>query len=97
MRRILAVAIVQPHQLVAMNAVERQDDHHHEVRHQQRDIERVPAIDVAEGVVGVVRFDVVPEAFVGGKEQRKRVELADQRDLRGVRGCGFDFTRGAMR
>ena len=42
-----------------MDAVEREDDHHDEVGDEQADVEGVPAVDVAEGVVGVVRLPIV--------------------------------------
>jgi hypothetical protein len=45
-----------------MDAVEREDDHHDEVRDEQGDVEGVPAVGVAKGVVGVVRLPVVAEA-----------------------------------
>jgi hypothetical protein len=44
LRGIPPVAVIKPHKLIAVNAVERQDDHHDEVRNEQGDIERVPAI-----------------------------------------------------
>ena len=42
-----------------MDSVERENDHHDEIRNEQRDVEGVPTIEMAEGVVGVVRFPVV--------------------------------------
>jgi hypothetical protein len=53
-----------------MDAVERQNDHHDEVRHQQADVERVPAILAAKGVIGVVGLPVVCQAVLIGKEER---------------------------
>jgi hypothetical protein len=61
-----------------MDAVEREDDHHDEVRHQQRDVEGVPAVDATEGVVGVVRLPVVAEPARRDEEECKRVELGQQ-------------------
>jgi hypothetical protein len=42
-----------------MQAVKRQNDHHDEVRDEQRGIEPVPAIEVLEGVISVVRTEIV--------------------------------------
>jgi len=47
-RFIAAVAVVDPHELVAVNAVERQDDHHDEVRDEDQGIEVVPTVIAAE-------------------------------------------------
>jgi hypothetical protein len=57
-----------------MDAVEGEDDHHDEVGDEEGDVEGVPAIGVAEGVVGVVGFPVVPETVAGGEEDGERVE-----------------------
>jgi hypothetical protein len=57
-----------------MDAVEGKDDHHDEVRNEQGDVECVPTIDVAEGVVGVVRLPVVAEPALGVEEEGERVE-----------------------
>ena len=65
-----------------MDAVEGEDDHHQEVGDEQADVEGVPAIDVAEGVVRVVRLPIVAQT-VRGEKHGKRVELAEQKDLRG--------------
>jgi len=74
-RFVALVAVVQPDQLIAVNAVERQDDHDEEVWHQQADVKGIPAVDVAERVVRIVRLPVVPEAM-RSQEQGERIELA---------------------
>ena len=51
-----AIAIVEPDELIAVDSVERQDDHDDEIRNQQRNVKGVPAIDVVEGAVAVVGF-----------------------------------------
>jgi hypothetical protein len=52
-----------------MDAVEGEDQHHHEVGDEQADVEGVPAVEVLEGAVGVVGAPVVAEAL-GGEEER---------------------------
>jgi hypothetical protein len=69
-----------------MDAVEGEDDHHDEVGDEERDVEGVPVVGVAEGVVGVVGAPVVGEASAGDEVQGERVELAEQRGLRGLAG-----------
>ena len=59
-RLVAFIAVVEPDELIAVNAVESEDDHHHEIGDKQADIEGVPAIDVAEGVVSVMRLPIVP-------------------------------------
>jgi len=61
-----------------MDSVERQDDHDDEVRDQERDVEGVPAVGVAEGVVAEVGVDVMADGVLVGEEERERMELADQ-------------------
>jgi hypothetical protein len=58
---VALVAEIEPDELVTMDSVEGKDDHHDEVRDQQGDVKGVPAIDVAEGVVGVMRLPIVAE------------------------------------
>jgi hypothetical protein len=53
-----------------MNTVEGQNDHYDEVRHQQADVERVPAVLAAKGVIGVVSLPVMCQAMLVGKEER---------------------------
>ena len=69
-----------------MDAVEREDDHHYEVRDEQGDVEGVPVVGVAEGVVGVVRLPVVAETARRGEEDYERIEMAGQEALRGRAG-----------
>src|ERR1700728_2737582 len=51
-----------------MQAIEGQDDHHDEVRDEQRGVEPVPAIEMLEGVVAVVVAEVVAEVMFRLKE-----------------------------
>jgi hypothetical protein len=76
-----------------MDSVERENDHHDEIRDEQGDVEGVPAIGVAEGVVGEVGAPVVAEAAIGGEQEGERVEVFQQRGLRGVRVQRF-YARG---
>ena len=72
------VAVVEPDELVAMDAVEGEDDHHDEVGDEQADVEGVPAVVAAEGAVGVMGLPVVREAVLIGEEERERVEVMCQ-------------------
>jgi hypothetical protein len=65
-----------------MDPVKGEDDHHDEIGDEEGDVEGVPAIDVAEGVVGVVGSPVVGQASAGGEEGCERIEVAGQRALR---------------
>jgi hypothetical protein len=79
-----------------MDAIEGEDDHHDEVGDEQGDVEGVPAIGVAKGVVGVVGLPVVPEAVVIGEEDGERVEVC-LKDGGSPRRAGVlkDFTGGS--
>jgi hypothetical protein len=61
-----------------MDAVEGKHDHYDEVRHEQADVEGVPAIVAAEGAVGVVGLPVVREAVLVGEEERESVDVVCQ-------------------
>jgi hypothetical protein len=65
-----------------MDAIEGEDDHHQEIRYEERDVEGVPTIDIAEGVIRVVRLPVVPKAALRVQEQGKRIEMGVQKGLR---------------
>ena len=69
-RGILAVAVVEPDQRVAVEAVEGEDDHHGEIGGQQRRVERekLPVVEVLEGVVAVVGAQVVAEVVFDEEE-----------------------------
>ena len=73
-RGLALVAVVEPDELVAMDAVEGEDDHHDEVRDEQADVEGVPAVVAAEGAVGVVGLPIVAEAVLVGEEERESVD-----------------------
>ncbi len=62
------VAVVEPDELVPMDAVEGQDDHYDEVGDEEADVEGVPAVVTLEGAVGVVGAPVVGEAVGVGEE-----------------------------
>jgi hypothetical protein len=68
---VALVAEIEPDELVAMDAVEGEDDHHDEVRDQQGDVKGVPAIDVAEGMVGVMRLPIVAEPVLRAEKERE--------------------------
>ena len=72
LRRVLLVLEVQPHQLIPMDPIERQDDHHDEVGNQHRRIERIPAVKAVEVIdlVGIVRLPIVANAL-GSEQQRE--------------------------
>ena len=78
LRRLLLVVVVQPHQLVAMDSIERQNHHHHEVRDQHRRVEQVPPIQAAKGVVRIVRVQVVAESLGGQKHRQRGMQLVQE-------------------
>jgi hypothetical protein len=51
-----------------MQAVEGQDDHDDEVGDEEADVEAVPAVLAAEGVVGVVGLPIVAQPVLVGQE-----------------------------
>jgi hypothetical protein len=61
-----------------MDAVEGEDDHHDEVRDEEADVERVPAVVALKGAVGVVGLPVVGEAVLIGEEERESVDVVCQ-------------------
>ncbi len=77
-RLFLLVVVVEPHQLVAMDAVKRQDHHDDEVGNQDRQIEGVPAVEPMEGAVAVVRVQIVAKPLRGQKEGRRRVQIVEK-------------------
>ena len=52
---ILLVPVVEPDELVAMDAVKGEHDHDQEVGDEQEAVEPVPLVEVLEGTIGVVR------------------------------------------
>jgi hypothetical protein len=64
-----------------MDSVEGEDDHHDEIWNQQRNVEGVPAIDVAEGVVRVMRFPIVAEPALRAEKEREGLEKCGQSRL----------------
>ena len=78
MRFLALVLVVQPDELVAVQTVERQDEHDDEIRCQQRDIESAEPVEVFEGLVGVVRLPIVAEPL---RSQRDRENIGE--------GCGI--------
>ena len=81
-----AVAVVEPDELVAMDAVERQDDHHDEVRDEQARRRRRSS-DRRCGRCGrrSASSSSAPDRL-RGEEHGERVELAEQGSLR-LRRC----------
>ena len=67
-RSILAVFVIAVDKLVAVQAVTGKNHHHSEIRHQQKDVEGIPAIEVLESMVGVMCLEVVREAIARSKE-----------------------------
>jgi len=65
---VLAMLEVEIDELVAMDAVNGQDDHHCEIREQEGSVKGVPFIEALEGLVGVLRFEEVAESVLGCKE-----------------------------
>ncbi len=64
----LLIPHVEPDELVAMDSVEGEDDHDDEVGNQHRRVEGVPVVEALEGLVEVVRLEVVTEAL--GREEQ---------------------------
>ena len=56
---VLPVFVIEINELVAMQAVEGQNDHHDEIRDEQRGVEPVPAVEMLEGVVSIVVAEIV--------------------------------------
>ena len=48
-----------------MDAIEGENHHHDEVRNQQCRVKRVPAIQVLEGFIRVVRLEIVLQTMLG--------------------------------
>ena len=67
---VLAVFVVEVDELITMHAVKGQDDHHDEIRDEQRGVEPVPAVEVLEGVVAVVVAKIVAEIVLRLEEAR---------------------------
>jgi hypothetical protein len=65
-----------------VDTVEGEDDHHQKIGDEQTDVEGVPAVDVAEGVVRVVRLPIMPKTALRIQEQGKRIEMGVQKELR---------------
>ena len=61
-----------------MDSVERQDHHHDEVGNQDGKIEAVPAVESAEGVVAIVRVQIVAKPLRGQKQGRRCVQVVEK-------------------
>jgi len=68
------VAVVEPDELIAMDAVEGKDHHDDEVGNEEADVEGVPAVVAFKGAVGVMGLPVVCEAVLIGEEERESVD-----------------------
>jgi hypothetical protein len=72
-----------------MDTVKGEDHHHDEVRHEQADVEGVPAVVALEGAIRVMGLPVVRQAVLIGKEERESVGWMYQGfGSRRVSGCG---------
>ena len=81
---ILLVPVILVDKLIAMQPIQGEDDHHHEVRDQQSGVEGVPAVEMLKCPVAVVRAQVVLEsALVRCQKQAQRIRLPQQRCKRG--------------
>jgi len=65
---VLLVLEIEVDQCIAVNAVDRKEDHDRKVGEQQRCIETVPAVEALEGLVGVLRLEEVAPAGLRGEE-----------------------------
>ena len=54
-----------------MDAVKRQPDHDREVGQQQGGVEQIPVVEPLEGLVRILHFEVVAEAVLGRKGERR--------------------------
>jgi hypothetical protein len=54
-----------------MDAVEGEDNHNDEVGDEEGGVEGVPAVEMLEGVVGVVGLEVMAEALRGQQEGQR--------------------------
>jgi len=54
---------------IAVNAIHRQHEHHGEVGNEQGQIEVVPMVKTAEGLVGILHFEVMAEAGLRRERQ----------------------------
>ena len=95
MRGVAAVLVVEIDELVAMDAVEGEDDHHDEVGNEEAGVKEIGAIEALEGVVSVVALEVVHDSVLGQEQQeREQIERAEQgANLRGARRSVVDCTR----
>ena len=71
------VAVVEPHELITVQAVGGEHEHDEEVGDEQADIEAVPAVGRAKRAIGIVRFEVVTKA-VRDEHGSERVERGKQ-------------------
>jgi hypothetical protein len=96
-RGLALVAVVEPDELIAMDAVEGEDDHHDAVGHEEADVEGVPAVVALEGAVGVVGPPIVREAVLVGEEERESVDVVCQGTAPPEDVGSAHFTRGFLR
>jgi len=62
-----------------MDAVEGQNDHHQEVRHQHRGVEGIPAIEVLEfSAARELSDEAVGEAFGGKQDRQRRMQIGEE-------------------
>src|ERR1700722_17275792 len=77
---ILLISEVEPDELVAMNSVKSEDDHHDEVGNQEACVEGVPPVEMLERFICVVRLPVVPEALWREQQPENRREWVKGRE-----------------
>jgi hypothetical protein len=61
---VFPLPVIPVNQLIAMNPVKGEDDHHDEIRNQERGVEGVPAIQMLEGLVCVMGPEIVLETVL---------------------------------
>ncbi len=69
---VLAEFKVVVAQRVAMNAVEREQDHDREIRQQHGGVEPVPVVEPFEGLIGELRLQIMTQTIGRGKRQQRR-------------------------
>src|SRR5208283_1305574 len=60
---------------IAVNSVDGEKDHHHEIRNQHAGIEEVPVVEPPEGLVGVLHLEVVAETTLRSQGQEEGSEF----------------------
>jgi len=61
---VFAIPVIPINQLITMNPVKGENDHHDEIGNQERGVEGVPAIQMFERFIGVMRPEIVLETVL---------------------------------